>query len=245
MCFQSITVFSQKKNNKSSKSLHELQSEYYYSLADKAIIQQNYDGAIKLMRLAIIYDSKNFKNYFLRGYAKYLNNDKETAISDLDTAIQLNPKYAMAYSYRADAEEIYDKSKAYEDISQAINLETDNRIKYLYYNERISLRIDFLDWTGAYADCNKSLQINSKYNFRAYTLRAKINLNIGNYIECINDCNKAISIIPGKDFNPLYLRGMAKIKVGNQDSACDDFSIAKEMISNFTPLNKAINEYCK
>ena len=76
----------------------------FYDLQDKALglmKEEDYKGAIKKLDEAEKLNNKYADMYFYRGTAKLNNFDFDTAISDFDKAIELEPLYMEALANRA------------------------------------------------------------------------------------------------------------------------------------------------
>jgi tetratricopeptide (TPR) repeat protein len=167
--------------------------------------------------------------YFIAGFNKYVepgNNaiaDRRQAIQTFSKAIQLNPKYAIAYYMRAVVyRQVQDLQQSLSDFNQAIRLNPKD--SDFYYN-RASLKQDELhDVPGALADYNQAISINPKYSY-AYNNRAVLKKNSLDDIQgALADYNQAISINP-QDSEVYYNRGvMKRDALDDYEGAIQDFT---------------------
>ncbi len=76
--------------------------------------------------------SQTAKSYFETGYEKYNRGDYKGAIQDYTKAIELNPRYALAYHWRGNAKfSLKDYRGAIQDYTKAIELDPKNAWLYL------------------------------------------------------------------------------------------------------------------
>ena len=104
----------------------QLSAYEYTDLAKAQFGNANYNEAIDYCNRAIDQDSDYVEAYYQRGLAKqHLNrpDQHESAISDFDKFISLNPNYVEAYCYRAEAKlGLGDSDGAKEDLETALPL---------------------------------------------------------------------------------------------------------------------------
>jgi S1-C subfamily serine protease len=99
----------------------------------------------------------NADDFFLQATAKNNIRDWKGAITDLDQAIRLNPKFARAYSNRGTSRyKLGDKQGAIADYTQAIRLNP--KTTFAYYNRGL-IRNALGDKQGAIADYQKAADL--------------------------------------------------------------------------------------
>ncbi len=156
---------------------------------------------------------------------KEQSGDLQSALTDLDKSIKLDPHYAKAYAARGI---LYYKSRnfalAINDLDQAIIL--DNNC-FEAYNTRSIIRRLSGDLDGAIVDINRGLNINPKDPIM-YSSRGTIYLNIGDYNRAINDFDQAIAL-NGNLGQPYFNRGLTKEAMRNPQGAMADFQVAANL----------------
>jgi tetratricopeptide (TPR) repeat protein len=101
------------------------------------------------------------------GYLKIGNYPK--AIVNFDKALELNPKIADVYSYRAEAFRLNGQpNEAIKDASKAIALESDERILSDVYRTRGKAYQALGQEKSATADLNKAMDIDPRYILYRY-----------------------------------------------------------------------------
>jgi len=100
--------------------------------------------------------------YFNRGYEKHLQGDLKNAIKDYSRAIEINPRFAMAYQMRGAAwqrMEAFDK--AISDFSMVISCGEPHFMAVGYYNRGIAKNMSG-DFLGAIPDFSAALNLDGK-----------------------------------------------------------------------------------
>jgi serine/threonine protein kinase len=172
--------------------------------------------------------------FFKYGSECYKKKDYDGAIQNYSKAIELNPRYAEAYSDRGNSYYMKDDyDQAFTDYNKAIELNPQLAHAYLnrgdiYYGEK--------EYDQALLDYNRAIQVNPQYA-AAYYKRGEFYFNAylknvveddGNYDRAIRDYNKAIKL------NPQYAvaynrRGYAFYYKGYYDQAMMDYNKAIEL----------------
>ena len=137
--------------------------------------------------------------YFIRSelYKKERLNNRKARLEDLDKAIELNPKFARAYSLRADEyfdDREYDKAIAY--YNKVIELEPENVYPY---RRRADVYTHKKDYDKVLEDCSTVIDKAPYSCVMEYYQRAKIYYQKNQYDEAIQDCNVIISGDEGSD----------------------------------------------
>jgi tetratricopeptide (TPR) repeat protein len=154
--------------------------------------------------------------YFIAGFNKFVEPGdevvagKQQAIQEFSRAIQLNPKYQIAYFVRAHVyKQVQEFQKSLADYNQAILLNP--KFSNAYYNRAILKENKLNDIQGALADYNQAILFNPKYS-AAYNNRAVLKDEKLNDIQgALADYNQAILLNP-KSSAAYYNRGSLKHK---------------------------------
>lgn len=131
--------------------------------------------------------------YFIRSelYKKERLNNRKARLEDLDKAIELNPKFARAYSLRADeyfADREYDKAIAY--YNKVIELEPANVYPY---RRRADVYTHKKDYDKVLENCSTVID-KAPYSCAMENYqRAQIYYKNAQYDEVIQDCNMIIT----------------------------------------------------
>jgi len=168
------------------------------------------------------------EDYFNSGVEKFNTGNNKTAISDLDKAIELNPKFIKAYLLRGTSKwGIGDLNGAMEDYDRAIQY---NPQSIMAYGVRGNYKGLLGDHKGAILDFNKAIEIDPK-RANSYTGRAAAKLVLKDYNGSIQDYNKALELDPN---NALIYggRGVAKLNLKDYKGALEDCD--KSLVLNDT-----------
>ncbi len=162
------------------------------------------------------------ETYFLRGNAKYELGLYHEAISDYDTAIRLEPDYALAYVTRGLAKHSlkqYDAAIA--DYDTAIRLKPDYAAVYI--SRGLAKRL-LKQYDAAIADYDTAIRLKPDYA-AAYVTRGLVKSNLKQYDAAIADYDTAIRLKP--DYAVAYNdRGLAKSDLKQYDAAIADYDMA-------------------
>jgi tetratricopeptide (TPR) repeat protein len=139
--------------------------------------------------------------FFIAGFNKFVGEDgdfkveKKESIAQFSRAIELNPRYTIAYFLRAYVkDQLNDPQGALADYNQAITLNP--KFALAYYN-RGTLKYEKLnDPQGALADYNQAITLNPKFA-GAYSNRGNLKKNKLNDPQgALADYNQAITLNP-------------------------------------------------
>ncbi len=172
-------------------------------------------------------------DYIALGVQKFEKRDYRGALAELNRAIQLNPKSAIAYSYRGalKGEKLSNIQGALADLNRAIQL---NPNLAEPYSNRGALKGKKLgDIQGALADYDRAIQLNpnlaNPYNNRGALKEDKLGDSQG----ALADYNRAIQLNPNYA-NPYNNRGALKEdKLGDSQGALADYNRAIQLDPNF------------
>ena len=167
-------------------------------------------------------------SYYLSARKSIDHGDYEAAIVTLTKAIELDPKDAMTYSFRASAYGVLGNyNKALADCNKAIELNP--KYALAYYSRGLAY-LKLGNYNQSIADNTKAIELNPKYAL-AYYNRGLAYLELDNYNKALVDSNKAIELNP-KYALAYFLRGAAYDKLGNKQESLDNFKVADRVLSN-------------
>ncbi len=100
--------------------------EYFLWMGRQLMIDGEYRSAISTLNTLIQRDDREYEGYFLRGIAKYNMSDLIGADADFTKALEYNPVYTLAYTYRAiTRSRLGNYDDALRDFEEAIDLRPD------------------------------------------------------------------------------------------------------------------------
>ena len=170
------------------------------------------------------------EDYFKRGNVKFRNTDLEGAIADYDKAIELNPRYAIAYFNRGTIMALKvkgDLDGALADFDKSIELNSCLMQTYLKTGKAKVLKGD-LD--SALADFDKAIALNSCLA-EAYFNSGKVKDFKGDLDSALADYDKAIEFKPSHA-GAYVNRGIIKSNKDDLDGALADYDKAIELDPN-------------
>jgi tetratricopeptide (TPR) repeat protein len=154
-----------------------------------AVIDRQYTGewvvgASRVSRARAFYD---------RGNKQRLEKDYKAAIESYTRAIELDPKYAVAYNNRGNTyRDQKDYTKAIADYTKAIEL--DPKYTFPYHNRGLTYA-DQKEYAKAIADYTRAIELDPKYA-RAYRNRGVAYASQQEYVRAVADYSKAIELDP-------------------------------------------------
>ncbi len=160
----------------------------------------------------------------LSGRARlYLGRSKlDSALSDAEAALQLNPQFVPALLTRAYVRQrngSLDLARA--DADRAIELEPKNAFAFL---ARGNFRGDQKAWAEAIADYNQAIALRQDL-VAAYVGRARAYVETAQLDQAMTDLNTALAMNPNAQ-NAFFWRGQVYRRKGDVDHAIEDFSRA-------------------
>ncbi len=163
------------------------------------------------------------------------------ALSYLNKAIKLNPKFALAFNNRGNA---YGKlgqyQKAISDFNKAIEL---NPKDATAFNNRGTAYGRLGQYQQAISNFNKVIELNP-INAKAFNNRGNAYCGLGQHQRAISDFNKAIELNP-KDADAYVGRGIASAFLGKTDDAKRDLKKALALNPTLRPKVKKISDQFK
>ena len=159
---------------------------------------------------------------YQQGVVNYEQENFKGAIDNFNKAIQINPKYALAYNRRGNAYyRLENLQKSQEDSSEAIRLNPQDISAF--YDRGFSL-YKLGNYNGAIADYNQAIKLNPRYA-NAYYGRGLARIQIKERQGAMGDFTKAIAL--KGDYGDAYLeRGILKRKMGIKLEALKDLDEA-------------------
>jgi serine protease Do len=152
-------------------------------------------------------------DYFLTGLNQYLRGELPSALSAANRAIQINPRFAAAYSLRGNIRYISaDYRGALADFSQAVQL--NNRLASAYMGRGLS-QSALSNPEGAIADYTQAIQLSP--DSTAYYNRGVLQLNLGSQPSALTDLQKSADLALAEGSQPDYDRAMDALKIASKD----------------------------
>ena len=100
--------------------------DYFFYVGRKQMMENDFREAIRTLNILLRFDENAYEGYFLRGIAKYNLDDLLGAEADFTTAIEKNPVFTTAYTYRAiTRSRLGNYDDALNDFREAIELRPD------------------------------------------------------------------------------------------------------------------------
>jgi tetratricopeptide (TPR) repeat protein len=162
--------------------------------------------------------SANFQDsgssdYFLAAMNQYLRGEFPAALSSANRAIQINPRFAAAYSLRGSIRYIsQDYRGALADFSQAVAFNA--RLASAYLGRGLS-QSALSNPQGAILDYTQAIQISP--DSTAYYNRGVLQLNQGNQPLALADLQKSADLALAEGSQPDYDRAMDALKIASKD----------------------------
>jgi tetratricopeptide (TPR) repeat protein len=176
--------------------------------------------------------------YANRGIAKYRNYDEAGALDDINHALQLDPKFPLAFYYRGvlrfNANEI---DLALADLDTTVMLVPDFANAY---NERARVKMSLQDYDGAMTDFSQAIALDEFFS-EAYFNRGVLKGDLGDYEGAVADYSSAIFYFP--DYaDAYYMRGLAKFNLNDLAGSCNDAATAQTLGN--AQASEHLTQYC-
>ncbi len=171
-------------------------------------------------------------DFYLQSVEKRNKADFQGAITDLNQAIRINPKYAFAYYRRAEARQnTGERDKAIEDLKKAAELFSAQGNKADAFRSQGSLRMLQNDFPAAIAAFSQAIQLNPK-DIDAYNERGNVRVQSGDLKGAIADYDKSLSLQPS-DIYAYMGRAFTHLKLQDKQSAIADVKQAISIAPNY------------
>jgi tetratricopeptide (TPR) repeat protein len=174
----------------------------------KALLTEDYQGALADYNKAIELDDNNTEAYQFRAELSSIRLKKSTeALADYDVAISRDPRNSKNYAERGFAKlKAGDYQGALADHNQAVTIDPTNATAY---ENRGWVKNEIGDVKGALTDYDRALLLNPNLS-GVYSDRGRIKyLKLNDLSGALLDCNKAIALNP-KESYAYNLRGQIK-----------------------------------
>ena len=100
--------------------------DYFFYVGRKQMMENDFKEAIRTLNVLLRFDENAYEGYFLRGIAKYNLDDLLGAEADFSEAIERNPVFTTAFTYRAiTRSRLGNYDDALNDFREAIDLRPD------------------------------------------------------------------------------------------------------------------------
>jgi tetratricopeptide (TPR) repeat protein len=185
--------------------------------------------------LNIVNEAYHYINQF---QLKYVVQDYQGALLDLNKSIEANPNLFTSYYNRANLKlKLNDLKGSIEDCNKSLEIIPNFA---LALNVRGLAKVKLNDNNGAIIDFSKSIEIDNNFA-SAYGSRGLAKANLKDFDGAIIDLDKAIKIEPKNEL--FYLtRGGVYLFSGYKEEGCHDFQIAKEL--GLSDAQILIDKFC-
>jgi len=258
----------------SKKCIESYASSYAYRILAFVFVQeyQNYRKALEYIDKSVDLDPKSPQSFLLKGRIEKALENKSAALTSFNKAIQLDPKYDEAYYYRATLQEnnLTDLNTALKLNPKnyaALRLRVEREVSFENLtaaladaNKLISIKPDTGDVyylrayvlmkqkneVGAHTDVNKAIHLDSMvamyYYFRANVAMQNFSEN-KEYI--LKDLDKSIAL--NEQYGEAYyMRSSIKYEMGYAQSACEDIRRAANLLpSHKQQIAEKLKTFCK
>ena len=173
-----------------------------------------------------------------RAHTNIQRGDTVAALTDLNSALDINRNLINAYLLRADIESNHKEwDQALADINEAVKLEP--RMVPLYIN-RAFIRYNSDDYFGAMSDYNYALELEPD-NAAATFNRALLRTEVKDLDRAAADFSRVLELEPG-NVHALYNRGLVLLEKGDHGGALADFEATARRYPRFYPVYYAMAE---
>jgi len=198
-------------------------------LTNQYIPVMQYPSRIIILTVAVLFTTSAFPQSAQElnntGLTKYNAKDYAGAMLDFNKAIELNPRYDIAYHNRGLVKHgMKDFAGAIQDYSKAIEI---NPAYANAFNDRGLSNYRLKKYEEALKDYSKAIELNPQY-VSAYNNRAMLRATMKDHPGAIADYGKSIELKPAAPDGYIG-RGLAKLNVKDFAGAIPDFDKAIEL----------------
>ncbi len=225
----------------SQKQLEMASAAGYRDRAEAFLEKENGEPeALHAINQAIVLDSLNADNHFLRGRVHYLQGNFRNALRDLNAGFQLAKGNATAdefYLRGLTQYELEQFNAAYEDFSEAIR---QNDKELAYYYDRAYTAIALEDYEDALQDIDLAMAM-EKDDLSLVLVRAGLYNEMGRFKEALADCNQVLGA-DGENAVAYCIRGYANEKLKQKKEAIADYAKALQLDPQMQDAKIALEE---
>lgn len=187
----------------------------YFLAGDYAQAYDDYNLAFKPK-------SEPLNSGTISAHAEKEDGHNNLAIADYDTAIVLDPRYAVVYNNRGLLFKL--KGDTYEAIRSLTKAITIDSSKALFYVNRGATYADEDSFAQAIADFDHAIRLNNE-DYSTYFNRGNVHLKKGDYDHAIADFTQTLKLNP-KYHQAYNYRGLTYLTKGDFQRAIRDFTKA-------------------
>lgn len=163
--------------------------EYFFWVGRQQMMESQFTDAIRTLNVLLRFDEDAYEGYFLRGIAKYNLDDLLGADADFSIAIEKNPVFTTAYTYRAiTRSRLGNYDDALKDFREAIDLRPD--LPNPYFSRGVT-RLLNQQFEEAIDDFNNFIRYEKKVS-DAYLNRGVCHLYLKDTVTAYRDFDLAI-----------------------------------------------------
>lgn len=201
----------------------------WYEKANKHILNEEYDAAIKAYTNSLSFGYGIYAAYAQRGYANAMKEQYDEAIEDYSKALDLSIINSISEDQYNKTQEQYNKSNVSNIPPPPSYHELTIKYAEVYYNRGISYARKRL-YERAIEDFNKTIELNPNMA-EAYSNRGEAFQKIGLYDRAIDDYSKVIALEP-KSTGTYVARGISYDSKGDYERAILDYKRAISIGAN-------------
>lgn len=195
---------------------------YFFYKGEELISKGNYADAIPFLNTLLNVDSTIHEAWFLRGVARYYQNDLIGAENDFSKCLNINPLFSQAYQYNAMVLQQLGKSaESIECIQKAIELRPASAQYLFTYGVILFQQEQYHDALNAF---NQVLRIDDRIP-DAWLNRGTARLMLSDSSGALADYTAAINLNPF-NANPYVRRGALYAQQSNYSFALQDLNQA-------------------
>lgn len=203
---------------------------YFFYKGEELISRGNYADAIPILNTLLNVDSTIHEAWFLRGVARYYQNDLVGAGNDFSKCLNINPLFSQAYQYNAMVLQQLGKSvESIECIQKAIELRPASAQYLFTYGVILFQQEQYHDALYAF---NQVLKIDDRIP-DAWVNRGTTRLMLSDSSGALTDYTAAINLNPF-NANPYLRRGALYAQQSNYPLALQDLNQAIGIDSTLT-----------
>ena len=196
--------------------------DYFFYIGRKQMMESDFKEAIRTLNVLLRFDENAYEGYFLRGIAKYNLDDLLGAEADFTEAIERNPVFTTAYTYRAiTRSRLGNYDDALSDFQEAVELRPD--LPNPYYSRGVT-RLLNQQFEEAIKDVDNFIRYEKKVA-EAYINRGVCYLHLKDTVRAYEDFE--LGIRTNRESPTGYnRRGVVYLQQNRLEEAERDFDMA-------------------